>query len=487
MAISSSDETDASLTALLKAEVFQHSGQNDVELKSPLADRPVSVTLDQLLPYDRNPRKIRNPKYEEIKASIRERGLDAPPGITQRPGESGFRIYSGGTTRLSILRELWTETKEERFFRISCLLRPWPARGDIVVLTGHLAENDMRGHLTFIERALGVEDASALYESECGKALSQSELARRLTADGYPTPQSHVSRMREAVQYLLPCIPKLLFSGLGRHQVEKLAVLRNAGHRIWDEHAKGRAANVDFTELFQEVLAQFDGDLSGFLQQRLQDELVGRMADSLGIDYDILNFDLKTNEARQTALHQHPEPPEPAPSVLAGGQLPQGTALPAPALPSVCGTTDLSTANTPPPPRHDSIEQLVSSHTGAEGSSPDVFESIWPLPPGVDQPARLRELTGQMAFELAGEQREHMAITDRGIGVQCSAGASQSPLLAFISSLNSTTPTPLVQLLLGEPDPSSGTQRLSDPDLLKLFQLIRLARRLKELGNDSMY
>src|SRR3546814_17485137 len=78
------------------------------------------------------------------------------------------------------------------------LFRPWPARGEIVALTGHLAENELRGGLTFIERALGIEKAREFYEQESGQALSQSELARRLTADGYPVPQSHISRLNDA-------------------------------------------------------------------------------------------------------------------------------------------------------------------------------------------------------------------------------------------------------------------------------------------------
>ena len=63
-----------------------------------------------------------------------------------------------------------------------------------MALTGHLAENELRGGLTFIERALGIEKAREFYEQENRQALSQSELARRLTADGYPVPQSHISR-----------------------------------------------------------------------------------------------------------------------------------------------------------------------------------------------------------------------------------------------------------------------------------------------------
>ena len=176
--------TPQDMAAKLLATGFERSGPSAATLSDPIADTPMVVTLDQLRPYDHDPRVTRNPAYAEIKASIRERGLDAPPAITRRPGEAHYIIRNGGNTRLAILRELWSETKEERFFRIACLFRPWPARGEIVALTGHLAENELRGGLTFIERALGIEKAREFYEQESGQALSQSELARRLNAEG---------------------------------------------------------------------------------------------------------------------------------------------------------------------------------------------------------------------------------------------------------------------------------------------------------------
>lgn len=123
-------------------------------LSDPVIDTPMLVTLEQLRPYEHNPRFIRNPLFDDIKASIRERGLDQPPPITRRPGETYFIIRNGGNTRLAILGELWQETHDERFFRIHCLFRPWS--NEITALLGHLAESDLHGQLTFIERALAV-------------------------------------------------------------------------------------------------------------------------------------------------------------------------------------------------------------------------------------------------------------------------------------------------------------------------------------------
>ncbi|MDP0989710.1 chromosome partitioning protein ParB, partial [Klebsiella pneumoniae] len=76
-----------------------------------------------------------------------------------------YIIANGGNTRLSILNELWQETHDERCWRIHCLYRPWGGtskqlmHGELRCLIGHLAENDLHGKLSFIERALGISKA----------------------------------------------------------------------------------------------------------------------------------------------------------------------------------------------------------------------------------------------------------------------------------------------------------------------------------------
>lgn len=134
---------------------FMNNGPVLSQLTDPIADTPMVITLDKLRPYEHNPRINRNPLFDEIKASIKNRGLEAPPPITRRPGEEFYIIRNGGNTRLAILNELWTETRDEQFLRIQCLFRPWPKRGDIVALTGHLAENDMHGRRTLGRTAPG--------------------------------------------------------------------------------------------------------------------------------------------------------------------------------------------------------------------------------------------------------------------------------------------------------------------------------------------
>ncbi|WP_459056964.1 ParB family protein [Stenotrophomonas sp. PSU-St22] len=541
------EPTPQDMAAKLLAKGFERSGPSAAALTDPIADTPMVVTLDELRPYEHDPRVTRNPAYEEIKASIRERGLDAPPAITRRPGEAHYIIRNGGNTRLAILRELWSETKEERFFRIACLFRPWPARGEIVALTGHLAENELRGGLTFIERALGIEKAREFYEQESGQSLSQSELARRLTADGYPVPQSHISRMADAVRYLLPAIPNLLYGGLGRHQVERIAVLRKACERIWERRVLNQSLAVDFATLFQDVLSQFDAQSEGFSPQRVQDELIGQMADMLGVDYDTLALEIDDSESRQRALTSEPAAPMPsaAPVMPAAPSAPVSAPQKPPVSSVPRDTPPVSpAASVAPPPaspeapqdqhgqrderlqghivtpaptteRLQSIQRMVADQLGdklpdfeadalraipvqAGGLYP--ISDVWYVEPGLDVPDRLRVHIAQFAREIGEEAAvgDHIEASVGGIGFVCVAPASGQAkalpafaraVLTLLHVLSAAPPSAngldrarladeLAALLHGH---GGSATRLSDAALVKLFRLLRLARRLLDL------
>ncbi|KPC07362.1 hypothetical protein ALQ72_02739 [Pseudomonas syringae pv. maculicola] len=306
------------ITGKLLQGAFTRSGPSVDRLPDPIADTPMVLTLDELSAYEQNPRTVTNIKYQEIKDSIRARGLDQPPQVTRRPGEKKFIIRNGGNTRLSILRELYKETGDERFYRISVLFRPWDGeRGEIIALTGHLAENDLRGNLMFIERAVGIENAQAIYEQESGGPISQRELARRLKADGYPVSQPHISKMQETIRCLLPVIPAALYSGLGKPQIERLLTLRKAAAQTWQTHTEGKPNITDFEVLFQDVLSTFDGDASEFVCERVQDELISQMKEGTGRTYEqvLLNVNENLTMARRSAVIETPLRLPPTPQV----------------------------------------------------------------------------------------------------------------------------------------------------------------------------
>ena len=562
---------------------FESKSPAAARLSDPIVDTPMLLTLDDTLPYDENPRTTRNPKYDDIKESIRQRGLDTPPPVTRKPGEEKFRIRNGGNTRLAILNELYRETGDEKFFRFHCLFRPWDAvRGEIISLTGHLAENDLQGQLLFIERAIGVDKARALYEEEAGGSISQSELSRRLKADGYPISQPHISRMQDAIRYLLPVIPAMLYSGLGFDRVIKLLGLRKTALQCWERNYQqhGNELPLEFETVFQDVLSQFEGDAEEFLFQRFQDELIAQLQKPLSLGYEKILLEITQNQdqlRRSTPILELPQPsltlggiPQGVSSTEIGNPPSQNPAQQSPA-PQTGGAIQTNTAQqkskdpikpqvTPPPLAHMSLEEqksrldghiaspvttsarvekmkrevaaldgeilpdfaanaLVAIPVQAGGLNP--ISDLWYIEREIDNPVTLRQHIAQLAREVAttvNAPGEFLDL-DGGVGfsyrhptedVEVTATAQHT--LTLLQSLSGSIAIALKmiqqqpeqagsladfefaaglgQILLGQPyakDQSpENTNRLSDGALVKLFRIIRLARRLIDLEIKSM-
>lgn len=500
------------IASKLLIDRFQHSAPAASTLSDPVTDTPMIVTLDQLQPYDLDPRVTRNPRYDEIKSSIRERHLDAPPPITRRPGATHYTIRNGGNTRLRILQELWAETKDEKYFRICCLFRPWTERGEIIALTGHLAENELRGRLSFIERAYGVQKVRELYQAESGKPVSQAELARRLTSDGYPITQSQISRMQDALEYLLPAIPTVLYAGLGRPAIEKLSALRKAADRAWERNKAEAPAHVDFPSLFQDVLAQFDHDPSTFDVQRVRDELIGQMAQLLSQDYDALALQILDAEGWLRSLNQAPAeqtaPRSTAPAAstsTAKSVAPrESTTAAQPSAEASATKVDAQSADAPAGTAPRSVEEdrtvVTAPHVSgqqlepspAPGRSVDgeqkqekAAQAMTATPAAADRGEDARSQLIESARKIAVDVGAADCIRpiEGGLGFACNVSTdSPSPVQrAVLQLLHSlSAPTELGLLLIGDPsnDSTRADVRLSDEAIEHVFKLIRLARAL---------
>ena len=260
------------------------------KLTAPLAEMAMQITLDQVRPYDRNPRTLRNSKYDEIKESIREVGLKQPPPITQRPGDDKFMISDGGNTRLAILNELYQETGDEKYYRFWCVYRPW--QSELATMAGHLSENENRSDLTWIEKALGVAELKQMLEEEAGKDLSQRELARRFAVLGFSVSQSHISRMLYTVEHFWPTLPTTLKSGLGKPQIEKLIAYREACLEIW-KRCDAKPVE-EFDPAWHEILGQFDYEEQTELPWSIvEDRLLGMLEDHSGAHLHTLDWCLR--------------------------------------------------------------------------------------------------------------------------------------------------------------------------------------------------
>ena len=349
----------------------------------PVQSQYITVTLDKLRPYEHNPRKTRNPNFEIIKESIRRRGLDHKPNITQRPGEPFYIIADGGNTRIQALKELFTETQDQRFWSIECLYKPWKGdRADSVeaeldLLIGHLIENDTRADLTFIEKALGIQQAKEYYEKKLGKTLSSRELSTELDKDGYIIHHSNVSKMERCINFLYPYIPDVLFNGLGHAPIDKLLAIRNNALAIWQNYQF--EMEVTFDEIWGHSLARCNDD-QPFHVKTFQDHLIDEMSSMLGerVSYEVLYLEIDLDEQRfkkmaqkQHEIEQHVQeslqdvqtfklPQEPSPAIDKHISPPKATStssaavtenqysIPKPSLPS--------TQDTLPPSLDDAVE-----------------------------------------------------------------------------------------------------------------------------------
>ena len=153
------------------------SGHADVRQECQL-----ELSLEDIQPYEHNPRRSTNPQFDDIKESIRTGGLRVPLTVTRRPGDEHYIVEAGGNTRLAALRQLWAETKDPRYARLSVLYRPW--RSESHVLTAHLIENEQRGEMSFWDKATGIVALKARLEAEQGRALSLRPLEDALHALG---------------------------------------------------------------------------------------------------------------------------------------------------------------------------------------------------------------------------------------------------------------------------------------------------------------
>lgn len=286
-----------------------------------LGETPMILTLDQLRPNPDNPRTTRNPRYDDIKNSIHARGLDTVPKVTRMPdSEPDVYIFSdGGNTRYQILTELWKETGDPRFYRIHVLFKPWPGRLQCVI--GHLAENEVRGELTFIEKAQGIHKARLIYEESLQRQVTIRELATLLTDEGLPVSHTSISRMEHALKYLYPWIPDLMESGLGSPQVRNLLALRQDAERVWGQFALASGTDAEFDRVFGESCRKFNSPELWSLEM-FRDELIGDLLQALphpSLDYDRWLLELDPKERNRRHHFGEPEPVVVPPSVRDSG------------------------------------------------------------------------------------------------------------------------------------------------------------------------
>lgn len=222
----------------------------------PVMAMPMKVDIAQIALYDHNPRRSRNSAHEDIKESVRAQGLKQPLVITRRPGAPTYMLKHGGNTRLAVLKELFGETGERRFQVADCLFEPW--KGETDVLVSHIVENEVRGSLTFLDKASAVREAALMLEADGGEKLSLRQLSDALRERGFRISAGMISKCFYALDTLAQAIPRALEAGIGKPQIEKLRQLQTGAKQVWDNHRLGTAEM--FEAAFGESLAKADSE-----------------------------------------------------------------------------------------------------------------------------------------------------------------------------------------------------------------------------------
>lgn len=216
----------------------------------------MEVAVDKIEVYEKNPRTGENPRYEQIRESIRIQGVTNQLTVTQRPGKDTYVPYGGGNTRLRIVKELWKETADERWRSLTVRYRAWP--GDAAVIAAHLAENESRGDTTFWEKAQGVASLKIELERESSRVLTAPEVnaeARRLGMDfGLKTVQDFLF----AADWLRPIGPRLQADMVRYTLRPAITSLSALCDRFGHKSASSRAAIDQCLSLAADASAQTD-------------------------------------------------------------------------------------------------------------------------------------------------------------------------------------------------------------------------------------
>ena len=277
--------SDEQLGQMLKTP---HCGKSsELPSANPITPTPMVLTLDQIKPYDRNPRRERNPCYDDIKESIRAQGgLNNPITVTCRPGETTYMVESGGNTRLQILNELYKELGDDTFYQIHVLYQPW--KSETHVLTAHLIENEKRGDMLFIDKALAVRELKEMFEETEQRSFSLRKLTEKLKETGFKVDSSVLSRMDYTVDILLPLIPEALRAGMGKPQIERIRKIEKAFQHYWSQ-LSNQDATV-FEELFSDCLVE--NNRPEWDSNALRNTLEERIAELLQVPVRTMRLDI---------------------------------------------------------------------------------------------------------------------------------------------------------------------------------------------------
>lgn len=287
----SSKKEQATLERALANFGVQAQPRNASANLKPDEDGSLTVLpIAEIEPYKHNPRTSLNPRYEEIKASIKADGITNMLTVTRRDKHSRYTTYGGGNTRLMIAKELFAEG-DQRFAMLQVVVKAWP--GDAQIITAHLVENENRGDITFWEKAQGVHQFRCEFEKECGKPVSSSDLHAELKKRGLGYGIKTIQNFNFCIEYLRPI-------GRWLTATEVNEVIRPSYSDL-ELLAKKFGQATQAKQAFLQVLQQHGDRLNEATRKRQEDDHEGPR---ITLDTQALLVDLRSALARTLAVDE---------------------------------------------------------------------------------------------------------------------------------------------------------------------------------------
>lgn len=233
----------------LKTAIASQAAQ---QMKAPLAEArfddfqhataSINLEVADVLFFDHNPRTEKNAKYDEIKASIEDSGIQQAMYVTKRPGSNQWMMAKGGNTRLAILQDLAKNGKEpKKWVRHDFLIKPYVKESEL--LAAHLIENIQRSDMTFWDTAKGLMLMRGEMEKELVCTFTSKEFSEKLKAAGLFFQDRALSDYQFAIEYI---------SGLG--ELSQKLTLNDIRNQLRSQ----------FSNLGSIAAKATDGDTEGF-------------------------------------------------------------------------------------------------------------------------------------------------------------------------------------------------------------------------------
>lgn len=271
---------------------------------TPGYDKPgsfITLRLNEIKCFDKNPRVVVNPKFDEIKEMLRQ--LKRVPwafNVTKRPGDSIYMLSAGGNTRLQAIQDLYQESNDPVWFdQIPCYFTEYVS--EAFLIAQHISENENRGETCFWDKVNGAKLLKEELEKELGEPISLRKLAEY--AKNYSSDMNPATLSFYQFSWLRLNALGSLTSKLTRNDVRD-CIRPRLSQLVKISNALGLQEDVAYEKIFIRVFNQYENSLEDdvlFSAIRICDLCEVAIADYFGKSSieikSALNFLLKNPDA----------------------------------------------------------------------------------------------------------------------------------------------------------------------------------------------